>query len=136
MRGGGQDVLEYRHAAEGPRNLVGAGDAEAAAPRRIEARHVVTAECDRARRRGVRAGKDTQQGGLAGPVGSDDADRIAGPDAKINPVEHDERTELLLHGVGREKLVLWLHAWGTGRVFRQKAAASRPPAHSGRPRSR
>jgi hypothetical protein len=61
VRGGGQHVLEHRHAAEGARDLVGTGDTEAAALCRVEPRHVFAEKGDRSHRRGIRAGEHVQQ---------------------------------------------------------------------------
>ena len=52
-----------------------------AAPVRLETRDVLALEQDQTGIGGEIAGDQVEQGRLAGPVGPDDADRIAGSDA-------------------------------------------------------
>ena len=73
---------KHRHAAERPRDLVRAADAEPAAAARPQPGDVVAVEADGAGVGRERAGEDVEQGRLAGAVGADDADRLAGADAR------------------------------------------------------
>lgn len=50
------------------------------------------AEGERAVLRGVQAGQQAQQGGLARPVGADEADHIPGGDDQIEAGEQDALT--------------------------------------------
>ena len=69
MRGGGEDVLEHGHAAERPRDLVRAGDAEPAALGGRQGGDVLAAETARVPAVGaMRAGEHAEQGRLAGAV--------------------------------------------------------------------
>ena len=45
------------------------------------------------------AGEDREQGGLAGPVGADQADDAAGGELEVDAAEHDLPTEALGHGL-------------------------------------
>ena len=100
-----EGVLEHRHPAERPRHLVRPADAEPAALRGSELRHVAARQLDAARVRPQRAGEHVQQGRLACTVRADDADGLAGGDAEIDAVEHHERTEALADPDGGEDLV-------------------------------
>ena len=76
--GADQQILEHRQLFERLRDLVGAGDAGAAAPVRRLAGEVAAVEADRCRMRREAAGDQVEQRGLAGAVRADDADRLAG----------------------------------------------------------
>ena len=95
VRGGGEDVLEHRHAAERPRDLVGAREPPPAALRGRDLGHVLAEKADPAGGRRMRADQDAEQRRLAGAVRADDADRLAGADGKVDAVEHHQRAEAL-----------------------------------------
>ena len=95
MRRGGEDVLEHGHAAEGARNLVGAREPPPAALGGRDFGHVLAEKPHPAAGRRMGADQDAEQGRLAGAVRPDDADRLAGVDGKVDPVEHHEGAEAL-----------------------------------------
>src|SRR5262249_3205431 len=74
---GDAEVLEHRHAAERLRDLERARDAHDAPPRWRLAGDVAATEQDMAGIGFDRSGHDAEQGGLAGAVRSDDAERLA-----------------------------------------------------------
>ncbi len=94
-RRGDEDVLEHRHVREGPRNLVRAGDAAAAASSRVQTRNVGAVETHRPGGRCVGSGEHVEQGGLAGAVGADDADGFVVAQAEIDVGDGDEGVEAL-----------------------------------------
>jgi len=49
-----------------------------------------------------RAGEDIEQRGLAGAVGTDDADGLVGPNLEVHLFEHEERSETLVDAHGLE----------------------------------
>ena len=113
VRGGGEDVLEHRHAAERPRDLVRAREAAPAPFGGRQGRHVLAAEAHPPGGRRKRADEHAEQGRLAGPVGADDADRFVGVDREIDGVEDHQRVEALVepHGVEQRFVgVLRAHA--------------------------
>ena len=88
--GGHHQIFEHRHVAERPRDLERARDPHAASPRRGGVGDFGAVEEDPARIGRDRAGHDAEQGGLAGPVRSDDAERLAGREREIERVsDHD-----------------------------------------------
>ena len=95
MSGGGEDVLEHRHALERTGDLVGARQPPPAAFRGRNFGHVLVEKADPPFCRRVGADQDAEQGGLAGAVRANDADRLAGADGKVDPVEHHESAEAL-----------------------------------------
>ena len=95
MSGGGEHVLEHRHAAERPRDLVGARQPPPAAFRGRDFGHVLAEKAHPAGGRRMRPDQHAQQRRLAGAVRADDADRLAGADGKVDPVEHHEGAEAL-----------------------------------------
>src|SRR5262249_27731903 len=76
-------------------NLERACDAERAAPRRREPRHVLPGVENPPVIGRDRPGHDAEQGGLAGTVRSDDAERFALVECEVDPVRDDDRPEPL-----------------------------------------
>ena len=98
MGGGGEDVLEHRHAAERPRDLVGARQPPPAA---LGGRHIGHVLAEKAHPAGgwrMGADQDAEQGRLSGAVRPDDSDRLAGVDGEIDSVQHHEGAEALRQG--------------------------------------
>src|SRR5262245_16205457 len=97
------EVLEHGHARERLRNLKAPNDTEPRPLVRGQARDVTPLEQDAAavRRQGARHAVD--QGGLAGAVGSDQAQALAGSDPDRHAVERQEASEALAHGVDLEE---------------------------------
>jgi hypothetical protein len=95
LLGGDQHVLEHGHVLERPRHLPGPADAEPAADRRVQVGHGQPIEADLAGVRGQLAGDDPEQAGLAGAVGPDDADRVAGADLQRQRVGDRDLAEAL-----------------------------------------
>ena len=104
VRGGGEDVLEHRHAAERPRNLMGARES---APAALGGRQTSVTSSPRKRtaaaRSALRADQDAEQRRLAGAVRADDADRLVGADREVDAVEHHKRVEALVESLGVEQ---------------------------------
>ena len=117
MRGGGEDILEHRHAAEGPRNLMRARQPPPASLRRRRGGDVLAEKAHPPAGRRMRADQQAEQGRLAGAVRPDDAHRLAGADGKVDPVEHHEGAEAFRQAFRLE----------------QKAVRSRAGRHAPRP---
>ncbi len=117
MRGGGEDILEHRHAAEGPRNLVRARQPPPASLRRRREGDVLAEKAHPPAGRRMRADQQAEQGCLARAVRPDDAHRFAGADGKVDPVEHHEGAEAFRQAFRLE----------------QKAVRSRAGRHAPRP---
>ena len=96
-------IFKHGHAAERLRDLKRAGDAQAAAPLRREARDVGAVENNAAGVRGNRAAGNAEQRGLAGSVRSDDAERLAFAEREIDAVRHHNGTEPLVDFFQSEK---------------------------------
>ena len=124
---GDQHVFEHRHAAEGPRHLVRAGDAEAAALGRPGSGHIRALEEDAPAARAVGAREHVEQSGLAGAVRTDDAYGLVGGDGEVDLVEYDQGTEALADALGRKD---------RHRVTRYTATAAPRSERWGRPRAR
>ena len=71
------DVLEDRHVGEQPHVLEGAGDAQRRHDAGIEADNRIALEKNFTLGGGHQAGNQVKEGGLAGAVGTDDADDLA-----------------------------------------------------------
>ena len=81
---------------------MGPGDAQLAPVGGASGRDVATAEIDGAGVRRERARQDVQQGGLAGAVRPDDADRLARGEREVDAVQHGECAETLANVNGGE----------------------------------
>jgi len=91
-RGGpDQDILEDGHAAERSRHLVRASDAKPAPVGLAGAGDIDSFEADAAAVGAEGAGEDVEEGGLAGAVGSDDADRLSRRQREADALEHGQR---------------------------------------------
>ena len=90
-----QEVLENRHALERQRDLIGAADSGAATLVRREFRDVPTVELNPAGIRGETAGDEIEDGGLAGAVRAEDAQRFALLNLEGQVVCHFQRSEIL-----------------------------------------
>ena len=126
----GEHVLEYAHAQKGPRHLVGAGDARAATVRGTQPVMSAPSKQDLAGARRKRAGENAEQRRLAGAVGADNADGLAGSDAEIDTVQHLEGAETL---VDPRALPAWA---GQCRYLRSRMRQPRPctaAAHGAQP---
>ena len=93
MRGGGEDILEHRHAAEGPWNLMRAREPPPASLRRRRHGDVLAEKAHPSAGRRMRADQQAEQSRLARAVRPDDAHRLAGAHRKVDAVEHQERAE-------------------------------------------
>ncbi len=120
-------VFEYGHAAEGPRHLVRAGDAETATLGRSGSGHIRALEVHAAGTRAVGAREHVEQRGLAGPVRTDDAYGFVGGDGEADLVEYGQGTEALADALGRKD---------PHRVTRCTATTARRSERWGRPRVR
>jgi hypothetical protein len=83
-RGRHNQVLEHRHAAKGLRNLERAGQSEPAPPVRRQPCDVVPGQQNTSDIRCDGAGRNAEQGGLAGAVRPDDAERLAFIERKVD----------------------------------------------------
>ena len=98
--GSHQDVLEHGHAREGLGDLEGAADALAAALVPGEVGDVLAVE-DHLAGVGVhRTGDEVEPGGLAGPVGTDDPERLAFVHADAQVVDDQDPSERLAKALG------------------------------------
>ncbi len=86
--GGGEDVLEHRHAAERARDLVRAHQTFAAALGDGRIGHVLAAKAHPPAGRRMSPDQHAEQRRLAGAVGADDADRLAGAEGKVHVLQH------------------------------------------------
>ena len=93
MRGGGEDILEHRHAAEGSWNLVRAREPPPASLRRRREGDVLAEKAHPSAGWRMRADQQAEQSCLSGAVRPDDAHRFAGADRKVDAVEHHEGAE-------------------------------------------
>ena len=107
VRGGDEDVLERRHAAERLWNLVRAHQPEPAALRGRARRDVGAVEVDAAGSRRERPGQHAEQRRLAGAVGADDADRLVLAHRQVDVVEHHKRSEALVDSRCGEDRAVW-----------------------------
>ena len=85
-------------------------DAEAATLGRSEVGDIDTAHMNLAGRRPISAGEHVQEGGLAGPVRANDADRLAGADREIDAVQNDQRSKPFAKSGASEKRIASGHA--------------------------
>ena len=88
-----QEIFEYRHALERPRNLERPGDAAARAQMRRQLGNVLAAEHHAADLRFQRAGNAVDQRRLAGAVRPDQAEPFSFPDIDADIVERGEAAE-------------------------------------------
>ena len=88
MHGGGENIFEHRHAAEGARNLMRPRQPHSAAFGGWRRCHVAPQESHRAAGRRVGADEQAEQGRFAGAVGTDDADRFVRRHREIHVIEH------------------------------------------------
>ena len=95
MGGCGEDILEHRHAAEGPRNLMRARKPPPAALGRRREGDVLAEKAHPPAGRRMRADEQAQERRLARAVRPDDADRLAGADGKVDAIEHQKGAEAL-----------------------------------------
>ena len=127
---GGCDVLHHGHARERLHDLEGAGKP---APRRLErplGRHIDAAEPDAAGLRAVHAGHQVDEGGLAGPVGADQADDLALLETEAHIVDGLDAAEAMAEAIGHQDGRA--HAATFGRpssraTMRRQSMPSRPP---------
>src|ERR1700744_5634411 len=89
------EILGDRHAAERPRDLKTARNAAAGAQMRRQARDVLVAKHNGVGFGTERAGNAVDQRGLAGPVGTDQAEALARPNIDADVVERGEAAEPL-----------------------------------------
>src|SRR5216117_4067838 len=87
---GGLQGLEHREVREDVDQLERAGHAEPSEPHRPEPVDLLLLEAHRAGAGRREPGQDVDQRGLAGAVGADDRDELAGGDAEAHPVEGAE----------------------------------------------
>ena len=91
------DVLAHRHLAEGPRDLVGAGDTTGHSGVGRQAGDVLAPEVNPAVLGPVLAHHDAEGGGLAGAVRADEAERLPALDVEAQAVHRGEAAEALGH---------------------------------------
>ena len=89
----------HRRRGAGARVLEDAPDRRGCARTRLPG-HIAPAEHDRARREREGAGNGVEQRRLAGPVGADDGDELAGGDLEVDAAQSDD----LVGGAGEEHL--------------------------------
>src|SRR5205085_10967669 len=87
-------VVQHRHAGEGPRDLEAARDAESDAATRRHRAEIAALEAD-GPSAPQRSGDAACEGALARSVWSDEADALACRDRQIHAVERDESSEAL-----------------------------------------
>ena len=93
MRGRGEDILEHRHAAEGPWNLVRTRQPPPASLRGRRQGDVLAEKAHPSAGWRMRADQQAEQGCLSRAVRPDDPHRFAGADRKVDSVEHHEGAE-------------------------------------------
>src|SRR5215475_681783 len=91
--GGHDEILEHAHAGEWQRDLERATDAEATALRGGRAGNVAAAIAHAPVIRCYRAADNAKQGGLAGAVRPDNAERLAFAERKVDAVSRHDRAE-------------------------------------------
>ena len=89
------DVVDHRHLAEGPRHLVGAGDAPRDPPVGGDPGDVLAAKEHPARIGALFAHEEGEGGGLAGAVGADEAERLAPVHVHAQAIHRDQAAEPL-----------------------------------------
>jgi hypothetical protein len=101
--GGDEHVLEHGEVGERPNDLVRAYDAGAHAAVRGESGDRTVVEQDLPRGRALRAGDHAEQRGLAGAVGTDDAEDLALAQVEVDAVEGAQPAEPLGETAGLEQ---------------------------------
>src|SRR5262245_26192266 len=96
-------VLQHGETGEDVGDLVGLGDAQARHHVLRQSRDVALAEPDAAASGGHLAGDETEEGGLAGPVGADDRAQLAARHRQTHPVDGDQAAEGAREILGAEE---------------------------------
>ncbi len=91
----GHHVLQDRHALEGPDDLEGPADPQAAPAECRELRDVGPPEDDRSARGRQQTRDEIEHGGLPRPVGADQPEDLALPDLEADPGDGRQATEVL-----------------------------------------
>ena len=119
MRRGGEDVLEHRHAAERPRNLMRAREPQPAALGR-RGGDVLAAEAHRPLVGACAPTSTLSKVVLPAPFGPTTPDRLVGADRKIDSIQHHKRAEALRQAFRLKQKAIGL----ARRTFRARSAVS------------
>src|SRR5438477_11294914 len=101
-RHGDDQVVGAGEAAEQDRALIGAADAATDALVRRQGRHILAEEDDAAAIGAIVAADDIEQRGLAGAVGAEDGQPLAGLDGEGDAFERHQRAERAAHALEHE----------------------------------
>ena len=123
----GADVVFDRQAAEDRGFLRQIADAEAGAAVHRHRRHVETVDLDLALVDRHQPGDHVEAGGLAGAVGAEQSDRLAGADAERHAVHHLSALVALGQAVGDQGA---LELVGIGTQRRRRRLRLRPARHA------
>ena len=97
------DIVLDAERRKRPHQLEGAPDAAARRCGRGRALDALAGKRDRALIGRDLAGDHVEQGGLAGAVGADDGEELAGPDAEAHGVERLQAAKALAHRIDRQQ---------------------------------